>query len=198
MDPSTNLFGVPVAPCCSGDGGGDLLPLWLALIVLFAGHIVLREFKKRKGRPELKRLKNFALVVAVAATAAAVFALKSHRGPPEPLPAAAGEAVTAAVAVPRPRLVDLGADKCVSCKMMAPVLDEMRTACAGQLQVDFIDVWQDPEAGERHGVRIIPTQIFFDAEGRELFRHEGFFAKDDMLAKWKELGFEFRCPPPAN
>lgn len=174
------------------------MPLWLALIVLFAGHVFFREFKKRKGRPGLIRPKNLALVVAVAAAAAAVFALKPHRSPPEPLPADEGESASAAIAIPLPRLVDLGADQCVSCKMMAPVLDDMRTICAGQLQVDFIDVWKDPEAGERHGVRIIPTQIFFDAEGRELFRHEGFFAKDDMLAKWKELGFEFRCPPPAN
>lgn len=87
MDPSTHLFGVPVAPCCSGGGGGDLLPLWLAPIVLFAGHIVLREFKNRKGRPGQERLKNLALVVAAAA--AAVFALKPHRDPPKPLPAAA-------------------------------------------------------------------------------------------------------------
>jgi thioredoxin 1 len=35
---------------------------------------------------------------------------------------------------------------------------------------------------------VIPTQIFYDAAGRELFRHEGFFGKDDILAKWKELG----------
>lgn len=82
--------------------------------------------------------------------------------------------------------------------MTAPVLDEMKTTRADQLQVDFIDVREDPEAGERLGVRIIPTQIFFDDEDRELFRHGGFFAKDDMLAKWKNLGFEFRCPPPAN
>ena len=49
----------------------------------------------------------------------------------------------------------------------------------------------------RRARRLLPLG-HADAEGRELFRHEGFFAKDDMLAKWKELGFEFRCPPPAN
>ena len=74
---------------------------------------------------------------------------------------------------------------------MAPILEELRTDFKGQLQVDFIDVWKDENAGAQFGVRVIPLQIFFDAEGRELFRHEGFFAKEDILAKWKELGFEF-------
>ena len=75
---------------------------------------------------------------------------------------------------------------------MAPILAELRTAYAGQLQVDFIDVWKNAAAAEDFGVRVIPLQIFFAADGRELFRHEGFFAKEDILAKWRELGFEFR------
>jgi len=48
-----------------------------------------------------------------------------------------------------------------------------------------------------HGIRIIPTQIFFDAEGNELFRHEGFFAREDILAKWKELGVQLVEESPA-
>jgi thioredoxin 1 len=87
-----------------------------------------------------------------------------------------------------PRLVDLGADKCIPCKMMAPILEELKTEYAGQLQVDFFDVWKDPSAAEHYGVKIIPTQIFYDPDGKELFRHVGFFSKDDILAKWKELG----------
>jgi len=57
--------------------------------------------------------------------------------------------------------------------------------------VDFIDVWKNPDAGGEYGVRVIPLQIFFDANGKELFRHEGFYAKDDILAKWRDLGYEF-------
>ncbi len=87
-----------------------------------------------------------------------------------------------------PRLVDLGATKCIPCKMMAPILEELKKAYAGQLQVDFIDVWENPDAGKEYGINLIPTQIFYDADGKERFRHEGFFAKEDILAKWKELG----------
>lgn len=89
-----------------------------------------------------------------------------------------------------PRLVDLGADKCIPCKMMMPVLADLKTNYVGQLEVEFIDVWKNPDAGKPYKISLIPTQIFFDAKGKELFRHEGFFAKADIVAKWKELGVE--------
>ena len=105
-----------------------------------------------------------------------------------PRDAAQPVAAEAPVQKPLPRLLDLGAGKCVPCKMMAPILDELRTTYAGKLEVVFIDVWENKQAGEQYGIRMIPTQIFYDADGKELFRHEGFFAKEDILAKWKELG----------
>jgi len=94
----------------------------------------------------------------------------------------------AAMKTPLPRLIDLGAGKCTSCKMMTSILDELKTTHAGKLDVVFIDVWENKQAGEQYGIRMIPTQIFYGADGKELFRHEGFFSKEDILAKWKELG----------
>lgn len=87
-----------------------------------------------------------------------------------------------------PKLVDLGAGKCIPCKMMAPILEELKKEYIGRMNVVFIDVWENKEAGEQYGIRMIPTQIFYDADGKELFRHEGFFSKEDILGKWKELG----------
>jgi thioredoxin 1 len=89
-----------------------------------------------------------------------------------------------------PRLIDLGADKCIPCKMMAPILEQLKKDLAGKLQVDFIDVWKNPTEAPKYGVKIIPTQIFFGPDGKELFRHEGFFSREDILAKWKELGID--------
>ncbi len=89
-----------------------------------------------------------------------------------------------------PRMLDLGAHACIPCKMMAPILDELKQDYAEVFKTEFIDVWQDPDAGKQHGIQAIPTQIFFDAEGKELFRHEGFFGKEDILAKWKEFGVD--------
>ncbi|HXR03159.1 MAG TPA: thioredoxin family protein [Verrucomicrobiae bacterium] len=97
----------------------------------------------------------------------------------------------AVVAAKLPMLLDLGADKCIPCRMMFQVLDDLKKEYAGRLNVEFIDVWKNPDAAKAHGVEVIPTQIFYDAEGKELFRHEGFFAKEDILAKWKELGVNF-------
>lgn len=87
-----------------------------------------------------------------------------------------------------PRLVDLGAGKCIPCKAMSPILDELRTEYAGIFDVTFIDVWEDTEAAKPYGINLIPTQIFYDADGRERWRHEGFLGKAEILAKWKELG----------
>ena len=89
-----------------------------------------------------------------------------------------------------PRLVDLGADKCIPCKMMAPVLEELKKEYAGRLEVEFIDVWKNPDEVKKYKINIIPTQIFYNASGQELFRHEGFIPKEDILGKWKELGIE--------
>ena len=75
---------------------------------------------------------------------------------------------------------------------MAPILEELKREYAGRLDVEFIDVWKNPNAGQRYGIRMIPTQIFYDAEGKERFRHVGFLGMEDILAKWKELGVELK------
>ncbi|MBE0536201.1 MAG: thioredoxin family protein [Phycisphaerae bacterium] len=90
-----------------------------------------------------------------------------------------------------PKLVDLGAHACVPCKMMAPILEELTTEFKGRFDVLFIDVWQNPDEGKKYRINSIPTQIFFDGEGKELFRHEGFFSREDILKTWTRLGFVF-------
>lgn len=87
-----------------------------------------------------------------------------------------------------PRMLDLGADKCIPCKKMAPILAELKTEYAGRAVIEFLDVWKNPSVGQEYGVRAIPTQIFYDRKGKEIWRHEGFLGKDDIVAKLKELG----------
>jgi thioredoxin 1 len=87
-----------------------------------------------------------------------------------------------------PRLVEVGAEACIPCQMMQPVLAGLRKEYAGRLQVDFVDVWKNPAEGDKYGVQIIPTQIFFDSKGKEVFRHQGFYPKEEIVAKFKELG----------
>jgi thioredoxin 1 len=106
-------------------------------------------------------------------------------------------AVTAEAAAGTIRLVDLGADQCVPCRAMAPILVELREDYRGVMRVDFIDVWKNPGAGDAYGIDVIPTQIFFDPAGRELFRHQGFFSKADILATWKRLGHDLDPSRPS-
>ncbi len=130
-----------------------------------------------------------AIVVLLAAGMAGVVLMK-RSAVPAPKD---GLTSTPAVAQDRPanmnlpRILDLGATQCIPCKMMAPILEELKKEYAGKMQVDFIDVWKDPTAGEKYAIEGIPTQIFFDASGKELFRHGGFMPKDDILAKCREL-----------
>ena len=85
-------------------------------------------------------------------------------------------------------MVDLGADRCIPCKMMAPIIEKVRKDFEGRAAIVFLDVWKDAGHGRRFGIRAIPTQIFFDAEGNEVFRHTGFLDEKSIVAKLHELG----------
>jgi thioredoxin 1 len=90
-----------------------------------------------------------------------------------------------------PVLLELGSHKCPPCRRMTPILNELRSEYSGKFQINYIDVWQDRAAGTKYGVRAIPTQIFFDSKGREVFRHVGFFPKKDILTTWRKIGIKF-------
>ena len=112
------------------------------------------------------------------------------RAPAQGLTTPAVAALPTTPASTLPRLVDLGADKCVPCKMMTPILEELREQYKGRLDVVFTDVWKNANAGAEYGIKLIPTQIFFDADGKERYRHVGFLGREEILAKWKELGVD--------
>ena len=145
----------------------------------------------------MKTSAKIAVVLAVVVAAAAAIVLKDYQSryvanttPPPATSAEAGAKL--------PKLLDLGATKCITCKMMAPILEELKKEYTGRMHVEFIDVWENENAGKEYGVEMIPTQIFYDADGKELFRHTGFFGKEDILAKWKELGVDLREGKPAG
>ena len=87
-----------------------------------------------------------------------------------------------------PRLVDLGRGTCIPCKKMAPILEELAREYQGRAIVEVIDLRYSPQAAMEYGIKLIPTQIFFDRKGVEVGRHEGFMAKDQIVAKFEELG----------
>lgn len=142
---------------------------------------------------------KISIVVALVVLVGIVLAMKRDDTPARQGPEAIAQPPVQAVGSAQeeasvPRLLELGSVSCIPCKMMEPILDELREDYAGRLQVDFIDVKKNPDVAQRHGIRVIPTQIMFAPSGEELYRHEGFFAKEDILAKWRELGFDFAQP----
>lgn len=120
---------------------------------------------------------------------APVAAPAAARGLPMSAPASAPDVTaTEAPKAKLPRLVDLGADKCIPCKRLAPILAELKKEYDGRVVVEFIDVWKNPAAGRPYGIRVIPTQILYDRDGREVWRHEGFIPKEGLIAKFAEVG----------
>lgn len=87
-------------------------------------------------------------------------------------------------------MIDLGADKCIPCKLMAPVLDKLKKVYAGKAAIVFIDVWKHKKQAKRFGIRTIPTQIFFDAGGREVYRHVGFMSEKAIRQQLKKMGLK--------
>jgi thioredoxin 1 len=101
---------------------------------------------------------------------------------------------TTSVSQSLPLLVDVGADRCIPCKMMAPVLEELKKEYSGILKVEFVDAWKNDAEARKYHVRGIPTQIFYDASGRELGRHIGFISKEDVLKGFEQFGVLLKKP----
>ena len=85
-------------------------------------------------------------------------------------------------------MLDIGADSCIPCKMMAPIMKELEEEYKGKAAIIFIDVSKNREQGTKFGIRAIPTQIFYDKDGKEVQRHEGFMDKKSIVAVLQKLG----------
>jgi len=86
--------------------------------------------------------------------------------------------------------VELGSVNCIPCKMIKPVMDQVEKKYPGQVKVVFHDVWteQGRAEGRKYNIRVIPTQVFLDKNGKEYFRHEGFFPFEDVEKVLKQQG----------
>ena len=86
--------------------------------------------------------------------------------------------------------VELGSVRCIPCKKMQPIMEEIKKEYAGQVKVVFYDVWT-PEGrpyAAKYKIKLIPTQVFLDKDGNEYFRHVGFFPKEELVKILKQKG----------
>jgi thioredoxin 1 len=147
------------------------LALLLAMFLVFAG-CSKEKTETESERADLERAK----------------ALKTMATPSTDSAGAWTGSGTAAEALPR--MIDLGRGKCIPCKKMEPILKELKREYAGRAVIEIVNLDEEPHAGEMLSIRLIPTQIFFDAAGTEVWRHEGFLPRDAIITRFEEMGVE--------
>jgi thioredoxin 1 len=94
-----------------------------------------------------------------------------------------------------PTLLDLGSAKVKPSREMAPVIEALKKDFAGKLTVASLDVDERADVADRFNLQRVPAQVFYDASGTERFRHEGPWSREEILAKWKELGVALAALP---
>ena len=138
--------------------------------------------------PRLGRMRGGLLALTVALAVAAVLAgCGGGTGGESPLRGSASSS-SGAENAPKVTFIELGADKCVPCKEMQPVMRAIEQTFGDQVEVIFYDVWDDPAPANEYGIQMIPTQVFLDENGEEFHRHTGFYPQADIEALLVEQG----------
>ena len=91
---------------------------------------------------------------------------------------------------PLPKLLDFGAGKCIPCKAMAPILKELSEEYKDRVIIRVIEVYEEKALTEVNRIRLIPTQIFFDSNNREVHRHQGFMDKEAIKKVFQKMGIK--------
>jgi len=91
---------------------------------------------------------------------------------------------------PLPRMWDFGSITCIPCKTMKEILDPMSADYEGKVDIRIIDVYKEKDTAKQFKIVTIPTQVFVDRQGKELYRHIGVYPRDSIVAKFKEYGWE--------
>jgi len=154
--------------------------------------------KPREVAVDKKNIVNLLVIAAVIVFVAGVAAMKSSRQEqvqtPEPAAMSnipAGYASGTTPVVERlPHLVEIGGEKCIPCMQMAPIIEELQKEYAGRVDIEKIDVAKVPSAMNLYAVRLIPTQVFLKADGQEFWRNEGTLTKEEIVAKFLEMGIK--------
>ncbi len=86
--------------------------------------------------------------------------------------------------------VEIGSVNCIPCKAMQPIMKAVEEEYQGQVKIIFHDVWTEKGSADarKYNIRLIPTQVFLDKDGKEYFRHEGYYPKADVVRVIKMRG----------
>ncbi len=90
----------------------------------------------------------------------------------------------------RPTMADFGAGWCRACKHMEPILAEAAAKYADRADIVYVDTDDYSAIAKQYGIRLIPTQIFFDSQGKEAFRNIGLFPIEKIDQQFTKLGLQ--------
>ncbi|UCD19890.1 MAG: thioredoxin family protein [candidate division WOR-3 bacterium] len=114
----------------------------------------------------------------------------SAKGTKDSAHAAAADPLENAMKKGLPVVADFGRSTCIPCKMMLPILERLEHELEGKASVLIIDIRKYSTLSREYKITLIPTQIFFDSNGDEVFRHQGFMSEEEILLQLKEMGME--------
>jgi thioredoxin 1 len=165
----------------------------LAVVLVIAGLVIMKEKPKTnlKEKPPLPSEEITALVDS-SSTVSEEKGKAAHRNALTPAPQDTTETVDSVPLVldKLPLVIDLGRGTCVPCKMMLPILQELQEEYKGRAIIKIVDIRYEPEQARFYKIRLIPTQIFFDTKGNEVYRHIGFMDKESIKRKFLEMGIQ--------
>jgi thioredoxin 1 len=160
----------------------------MKFILLLAVILLLFSCKGKVELPETQAMETPDKVESVVEEPAAVITETADKAASTSKPAPATKVQPAAEpktsAIPKESykvtFMEIGSVSCIPCKMMQPIMKEIAEAYKGIVKVEFYDLGVDREIGPKYNIRVMPTQVFLDANGKEFFRHEGFYPKEEL------------------
>ncbi len=87
-------------------------------------------------------------------------------------------------------MVNFGTDNCLPCRMMKPVIKKLKSKFDKKASILFINIEQHRETAFKYGIKTVPVQIFYDQDGREVFRHVGYFDYESSLEQFRKLNVD--------
>lgn len=137
----------------------------------------------------MQRIRSF-FMAALCLSAAATLLITAQTLPARGASPGPGGPKVPSADRPLPKMVDLGKTWCIPCKKMVAVLQEAGVRFKGKAVIEFVDLEKDPDAADRFKIQMIPTQIFYTAEGKEFERHMGYLPIEEVEAIFKKMGVE--------
>ncbi len=161
---------------------------WMKYILLFAVILMLSSCKNKAEQAEMQAMETPDNVETVGEEPATVTTETVNKAADAstPAPAVKDKPATEPKTVAAPKesykvtFMEIGSVSCIPCKMMQPIMKEIAADYKGIVKVEFYDLGVDREIGPKYNIRVMPTQVFLDANGKEFFRHEGFYPKEEL------------------